>query len=162
MINKIIELGYVVSDLDVAIAYFKKNFLIDNFAISENLQLNKARYLGSSVDVQIDITMGSSGGMVIELIQQQREGDSPFHRPKPGELFTFNHWSMFSENFDSAVENYMRLGWQEVFYAEVGGKRDDSARLIYLEDKANPVGYLEIMDASPPTLLNVYEEIINK
>ena len=159
--GKIVEIGYVVDDLDDAIQFFSTTMAAGPFTVFEHVKMQGARYRGTPTDVDIDIALGASGGVVLELIRQRNAAPSPFHRSTSGVAFAPNHWSVFTHDFDGELQRYMDRGFEAVFYAEfVEEGTAEVARVVYLDTMQQAGTYLELMESDPPILLDLYRGIV--
>ncbi|MEW6991613.1 VOC family protein [Colwelliaceae bacterium 6441] len=165
-VGKIVELGYVVTDLDKACEFFKTAFGVKSFEVYQHMPMLNSKFNDVVVDIDVDVAIGASGGMVFELIKQNNDAPSPFHAPDGQQLFVFNHWSIFTDHYDIELEKYLADGYQQSFYAEFDSEDDsDVARVVYLKLPSaiagDVTGYLELIERNPPSIFKSYQKIIN-
>jgi len=159
--GKVIEIGYVVENLDQAIAFFRRVWGAGTFKIFEKLVMTNARFMGVETAPSVDVAMGASGGVVIELIKQWDSASSPFKQPVGGVPFLLNHFSVFVDNYDAELARFQSEGYPSVFSAEFASASGPAARIAYLDTWKEMGAYLEIMERSPSVLLDLYEGLIN-
>jgi hypothetical protein len=161
-VGKLVEIGYVVVDLDEAMAFTSSTMGAGPFSVFEHLNLRNARYRGAPTAVDVDIAMGAAGGVVIELICPRSAAPSPFHMPTGGARMALNHWSVFSDDLDRDLQLYEGRGFQPVFSAEVpDGESDSVARLAYLDTFKSAGAYFELMESTPGVLVDLYRRILS-
>lgn len=169
--GQIIEMGYVVDDMEAAIRRLSDTTGAGPFFVYENMGMQAVRYRGQRASVPIDVAMGAVGDMVIELIRARDTSPSPFHVPDiaPSEI-VFNHWSVFVADFEGEAERLAASGFIEVFSAEITGDEDQSnARLSYFQPPGTLAGsrsglccpFYEIMEMVPVHLLQSYQRVID-
>lgn len=159
-VGKIVEIGYVVENLEDGARHFSESLGAGPFTYYRGIVMRNARYRGCHTAVEIDIAMGASGGVVIELVQPRNEAPSPFHRPTPGALGCLNHLSVFTPSLDEELARYRALGIEAIFSAEFESADGASAaRVVYLDTVGQFGSYLELMETSPSVLLDLYTGI---
>lgn len=159
--SSIVEVGYAVQDMDDAIRFFTESMAAGPFAVFKHVKMQRAVYRGTPVDVDIDIALGASGDLVIELIKQHNQVASPFCLLPGDGAMSMNHWSVFTTDFDRELQEYRESGIEVAFYAEF--PQDDAdgfARVAYLDTIQRAGAYLELMESDPPVLVDLYQQII--
>lgn len=159
MMGKVIEIGYVVENLDEAISFFSSVWSAGPFKIFAKLEMSNAKYMGAETAPVIDVAMGASGGVVIELIRQLDSAPSPFKRPGDGAPFLLNHFSIFVDNYDKALARSDREGYSPVFSAEFASSTGPTARIAYLDTWSEMGAFVEIME-NAPVLADLYQGLI--
>ena len=159
--GKVVEVGFLVPDIHAAAAVFAATMGAGPFFHYPDLEMKNVRYLGKPASINIDVALGASGGLIIELIKQTNITPSPFHPIFEDGAPVLNHWSVFSKHFDTDCANHIQAGRAEVFSAEIGSEDGSSvARLAYFDTRAELGAYTEVMDANPDILLQSYNAII--
>jgi len=159
--GKVVEVGFLVPDIHAAAEVFSSTMGAGPFFHYPDLEMQNVRFHGKPANINIDIALGASAGLVIELITQTNVTPSPFHPIFKDGAPVLNHWSVFSENFDEDRAEHIRAGSAEVLSAEIGSDDGNSiARLAYFDTRAQLGAYTEVMDATPDILLQSYGSII--
>lgn len=77
-IGGIMQLGYVVSDLDAAIDHWVNKLNVGPFFVNRHARYSRFEYRGSSASPDLSLAFSFSGELNIELIQQHDETPSAF------------------------------------------------------------------------------------
>lgn len=141
----VMQMAYVVEDLETAMSQWLERVKVGPFFVLRHLQAENTKYRGTPTQIHLDIALGFSGDVCIELIQQQDQTPSVYRemleRTGPG----FHHWGLFSENFDEDVARYQKLGHAEAFT----GKVSIGARFAYMDTVASLGGMIELIELTP-------------
>jgi hypothetical protein len=162
-VGAIVEMGYVVHDIEAAARKLNETTGAGPFFVYEDIQMHNVCYRGQEVSIPIDIAMGASGDLVIELIRVRDGTASPFQVPDiASREMVFNHWSVFVSDFELEANRLIASGFTEILSAEIaGGAEQSNARLAYFETPGLSGTYYEIMEASPSHLLQSYQRVID-
>lgn len=158
-LGRVVEIGYVVEDLDHAIAFFGRMWGAGPFRTFEKLAMTNARYMGVKTVPSIDVAMGASGGVVIELIKQWDSAPSPFKQPVSGQSVLLNHFSIFVDDYDAELARFQSEGYPPVFSAELASMSGPTARVAYLDTWEELGAFVEIMEHAP-ALAGLYLDLI--
>ncbi len=141
----VMQMAYVVEDMDTALQNWLQKIKVGPFFVLKSLATENLRYRGQSSELDIDIALGFSGDVCIELIQQNCDSPSVYrellNRSGPG----FHHWGLFSEDFDDDVSRYQRQDHELAF----SGKVSVGARFAYLDTLAALGGMVELIEVTP-------------
>lgn len=159
----IVEMGYVVHDIEATARKLNETIGAGPFFVYEDIQMHYVCYQGRNASIPIDIAMGASGDMVIELVRVRDGSPSPFQVPDIAtSKMVFNHWSIFVSDFTMEADKLIASGFVEVFSPEIAGEAGQgNARLSYFQPPGLNSPFYEIMEASPSHLLQSYQRVID-
>lgn len=105
MARKLIEVAYVVEDMDKAIDHWMRVHKVGPWyrAIFEMPDVD---YRGTRFDLRVDVGFAMSNGIMIELMEQLDGHPSFFSETGPG----YNHMMYAIEDRDTEVARYRGLG----------------------------------------------------
>jgi methylmalonyl-CoA/ethylmalonyl-CoA epimerase len=135
------QIGYVVTDLDAAVAGRMSGLGIGPWTIFRGSTLT-GQYRGQPADVTIDVALAYQGGVQIELIAQRSSGPSPYvgeTGPKCGA----HHIAWLVDDLDTGIAAAAERGLKAVFVAG-----NDAVRVAYLEHPAEPEILYELIEGA--------------
>jgi hypothetical protein len=139
------QIGYVVSDLDAAIAGWLKLGVGPWFVLRRISQC--ADYRGQRCEVEISIALANSGDLQLELIQQHGDGPSIYTEFLAEHGEGFHQFAFWPTEFDAAMAGVAAAGWPVVWSsAEEGG-----VRYAYVEPPAPVATIVEVMEFNEMT-----------
>lgn len=116
--------GYVVRDLDKAMAYWTGTLGVGPFYVLPESGFGQFVYKGAQSDPHIKLALANSGGLQIELIEQTNDAPSFYldfladHGPG------LQHLSVWSEDYDGDIARYDALGLEPIVHgAMISGLR---------------------------------------
>ncbi|SFY34440.1 VOC family protein (plasmid) [Paracoccus ferrooxidans] len=74
----IVQMGYVVPDLECALAHWTQTLGVGPFLVTPRIDYAELHYRGRPIQVENAVALASWGGMQIEIIQQTGGDDSMF------------------------------------------------------------------------------------
>jgi len=105
----IVQVCHVVEDLDDAIARWIENFGAGPFFVQRNLRVPIV-YRGSPSHIDIDVALGQSGELQVELIKIASMIPSVYRDVFPNGGGGFHHVAMFVPDFQDRLAAYEREG----------------------------------------------------
>lgn len=114
------QIGYIVDDLDQAMAQWRQGLGVGPWTIFRNVTLD-GRYLGQPTSVQIDVALSYQGEMQMELIEQRNTAASPY-RGEDGPKLGIHHVAWLVDDLDVALARF-GAGHPPVFEAQNPGTR---------------------------------------
>jgi glyoxalase/bleomycin resistance protein/dioxygenase superfamily protein len=134
------QVGYIVSDLDAAIARWCAIGVGPWFTI-RNLPQTGCQYRGELSEPTISLALSNSGPMQIELIQQHDDTPSIYREFIEAHGEGFHQYAYWPTDFDGVMERAAAAGWPVVWSGEMGG-----LRFAYLEVDPSISTIIEIME----------------
>lgn len=147
--NTIRQLGYVVSDLDEALKYWVDVVGAGPFFMIEHCALREQIYRGQPCAVDVDIALGNSGDMQIELIYQHNDAPSIYNETNPAGHVGLHHFGIMPVSFELAKATFHEQGCEEAFSCTV-----NRAELAYFDTRKNVGHFTEIWENS-----NVFNDV---
>lgn len=151
------QIGYVVTDLDDAIAGWLKMGVGPWFVIRDLPQ--RVTYRGAPCEVKLSLALSNSGDLQVELIQQLDDAPSVFTEflgAAPGG--GFHQLAYWAPDFDEAMAKIGAAGWPQVW----SGGQGEGVRFAYFEPPAGAsvVEIMELTEASAGMAAYVREQAI--
>lgn len=120
--GRIVQIGYLVADLDAAAARRIDASGLGPWILFRNTVLN-GHYRGEPTTVIMDVALAYQGDLQIELIQVRSDTPSPY-----AGLLGLHHVASLVDDLDVAVGEARERGLDPVFVAG-----NDAVRVAYLE-----------------------------
>ncbi|WP_411820007.1 VOC family protein [Hyphococcus formosus] len=144
-VGTIMQVAYVVDDLEKAAMHWVKNLNIGPWMIMEHFAAENMKYYDEPTSVDLSVAMAFTETMSFELIVQHDDCPSVYKDviEKHG-LGAFHHWAITTDNFDADVDRYLNDGAKLAFSGEVvpvGRKR-----FAYIDTGGNLPGMIELIE----------------
>ncbi|MGV0815080.1 VOC family protein [Mycolicibacterium boenickei] len=139
------QIGYVVTDLDDAIAGWLKMGVGPWFVIRNLPQ--RVTFRGAPCEVTLSMALSNSGDLQVELIQQLDDTASIFTEFLAGTASGgFHQLAYWADDFDAAMATLADAGWPLVW----SGGEGEGVRFAYFEPPtgASIVEIMELTEAS--------------
>ena len=120
LLNKyaINQLGYVVDDLEKTALAHSKLFGSGPFVHFTPPAPERTLFRGEEVKNTMEVAYGMYGDLQIELIKPTSSDPTPYTVP---ERKGFNHFSVWVDDFDAAVEDFEEAGFEVAMLMESSG-----------------------------------------
>lgn len=135
------QLAYVVKDMNAALTYWTEVLKVGPFFVFEHCPLKNQVYRGKPGDVDVDLALGNSGALQIELIYQHNDAGSVYKEFLDAGRVGVHHFGLMPEDYKAACEQYTALGHAAAFECTVGG-----AELVYFDTLAAIGHFTELWD----------------
>jgi hypothetical protein len=139
------QIGYVVTDLDKALAGFVELGVGPWFVIRGMAQ--RVLYRGKPCEITLSLALANSGEMQIEVIQQQDDSPSIFTEFLSSGREGFHQFAYWTEDFDATMQAVENAGWPVLW----SGGEDVGTRFSYVEPANSPATIIEIMELTDTT-----------
>lgn len=110
--KQVLQLAYVVNDLDAAVRRWLDSVACGPFLIRRHLEITDGLYRGQAADVDFSMAVAQAGPVQIELIQQHDERPSCYRDLYRDGREGFHHVAMITPDFDAEVARYVANGFQ--------------------------------------------------
>ena len=137
------QLGYVVDDLNAAVDYWVHVLHAGPFFLIRHCALKDQIYRGEPSSVDVDIALGNSGGVQIELICQHGNEPSVYNETSQSGHVGLHHVGLMPKDYEGSRLQYTELGYESVFQATVNG-----AELVYFDTRRAIGHYTELWEQS--------------
>ena len=143
--GQIIQMAYVVEDMEAAIHWWTRDAAAGPFFLLESFTGEGHVYRGAPSKADVCIAMGFSGHMQIELIQPKDDHPSVYRETIEARGHGFHHIGIACADVDAEVAAYERRGYALAFSAPVptGGS------VAYMDGGPGHPGFVELIPATP-------------
>ena len=141
LFGPVVQIGYVVNDLDEAVARWTRRTGLGPWTVFRNSRL-EGHYRGRQTTVTMDVALAYQGGVQIELIDARTDTASPYAidgRPLAG----IHHIAWLVDNLDEEVAAAEARGLVPVFVAG-----NDVVRVTYLENPGEDGVLYELIEGA--------------
>jgi catechol 2,3-dioxygenase-like lactoylglutathione lyase family enzyme len=121
------QVGYIVADLDAAVAHWTKTMGVAPWMIFRNVVLEGV-FRGAPCTIKIDVALSYQGEVQIELIDPLSTTPSPYHAPDGKILEGIHHIAWISDDLEATVARARARGLSVAFQ---GG--NVSTQVAYME-----------------------------
>lgn len=140
--GRIVQMGYVVDDLDAALAHWTGVMGVGPFLVTPRIDYASVHYFGAPCDAEITVALASHHGMQIELIHQFAGGASPFRRFLDRRGPGLHHVCQLTDDLDADLAYWAQKG----VGVAMGGVTTAGVPFAYLDnDREDHGGMLEIV-----------------
>jgi methylmalonyl-CoA/ethylmalonyl-CoA epimerase len=137
-IGPVMQIAFVPSDFDAAIAHWTQMMGVGPFFLIENIALEDMRYLGEPSDCVFTIALAYWGDMQVELIRQENDAPSIYRGCEDGAL---HHTCVLTDDIETARNIAGAAGATILVEAKVG---EDGA-VLYVDTGGGPGSIVEIL-----------------
>ncbi len=116
--TSIVQVAYFVSDIRVAAEKMVRTLGAGPFFLAENIELSWGEHRGQPCDFLHSSAFGQSGDIMLELVQQDREGPSPFRDMYAAGEEGIHHVATIVDSLPAAYQHYQSLGYDIAARAE--------------------------------------------
>lgn len=143
LLNKyaINQLGYVVEDVEKAALEHSKLFGSGPFVFFDAPDPAQAFFRGEKTNYSVRVAYGMYGDLQIELIQPRNDAKSPYSEKGIG----FNHFSVWVDDFDAAVQDFKDAGFEVALLMTSSG----GLQVAYIDCLEAWGHYVEIHNPQP-------------
>lgn len=146
-VGAIMQVAYVVDDLEKAAKRWASHLNIGPWVIMEHFPAENMRYYGEPTDIDISLALAFTDTMSFELIVQHDDTPSVYKDVVEKHGYgAFHHWAVTTDTFDADVERYLNDGAKVAFSGEVvpvGRKR-----FAYIDTLGKLPGMIELIELS--------------
>lgn len=142
MFGGIHQNGYVVENLDAALAQWVDSMGVGPFFKLGRLELEYYVYRGEPSPLEVAVAVGFAGSLQIELIQQLNHAPSHYRDFIARHGYGLQHLGVFVDDYDATIERMERANLPMA----VRGKVRNGPRFAYFETGPLPGTMLEIAD----------------
>ena len=139
------QIGYVVRDLDTALAGWVELGVGPWFVIRDMPQ--RALYRGEPCEITLSLALANSGDMQIEVIQQTDDASSIFTEFLSSGHEGFHQLAYWTADFAATMQAVEAAGWPVAW----SGGEDIGTRFAYVEPPNSPATVVEIMELTDVT-----------
>lgn len=138
--------GYVVRDLERALAYWTGTLGVGPFYRIDEVPVRNFRFRGEPSQPRLTIALANSGGLQIELIQQHDDAPSMYREFLAAGHEGLQHVACWTDDFDAALKTAEARGFEIGQSGEIGR----NGRFVYFDVQEHPGTVLELSEISGP------------
>lgn len=133
----IMQMGFVVEDLDTAINFWTKKMNVGPFIKLEGIELYDQYYNHESINLDFSGALSYTGTMQIELIKQHCNTPSIYNEYVNNKKDTLHHLCALTND----IENDIKILESEGYKNLQGGRTQDNGKFAYLDttEKGKPI-----------------------
>lgn len=134
--------GYVVRDLEAALAHWVEVLRVGPWFVLEDVAPTDFRYRGERSPARMSIALANSGPLQLELIQALDDSPSMYRDFLAAGREGLQHVAYWTQEFDAALERASAAGF------EVGhsGAFGEQGRFVYFANEAHPGTVVELSE----------------
>jgi hypothetical protein len=134
------QIGYVVTDLDQALANWVE-LGVGPWLVIRGLRMH-ALYRGEPCETTLSLALSNSGELQVELIQQEDDTPSIFTEFLASNGPGYHQLAYWAEDFDATMKAVVDAGWPVVW----SGGEGFGVRFAYVEPPNSPATIVEISE----------------
>jgi Glyoxalase/Bleomycin resistance protein/Dioxygenase superfamily len=137
------QIGFVIDDLDEALAYWIDVIGVAPFFVYRDFRLAECMYRGEPIELTISVGYGQAGDVQVELVEQHGDTPSAYLGRVSGQP---HHVAFWTPDYDRHVEAYRARGLVGVMWGSASGRSDE--RFTYLAANG-PGPTIEVTEVHP-------------
>lgn len=141
----IMQIAYVVEDLDLAIEHWAKTFGVGPFFVRRHVQYQDITYRGRPCEADVSLGFAFSGETQIELIQQHNTADSVFNDFREAHGFGQQHVGVLSDDLEGDAARLAARGVSVVQRCV----NPNGVETLLFDTEFHPGVMLELIGATP-------------
>jgi hypothetical protein len=138
------QIGYVVENLDEALAYWVDVVGVAPFFVYRDFELAECFYEGEPITQVISVAFAQAGPVQVELIEQHGDTRSAYLGRASGDA---HHVAVWTRDYDRDVDAYRARGLVDLQWGTASGKEDE--RFVYLAP-GGPGPMIEVVEVLEP------------
>lgn len=139
----IYQTGYVVNDLDAAVARWRSTTGLDGFQHIHHVEVENGLYRGRPTRIDFSVAVVQTATMNIEFITQHDEVPSCYRDVFPKGKEGLHHVAVRSGHFEMDLARYLALGFESAFCGVYRG-----TRFNYIDTAASLGIMVELVEAN--------------
>ncbi len=136
--------GYVVRDIDAALAHWTEKLGVGPFFYFERVPIVNFRYRGTPSPLEASIALANSGALQVELIQQRNDAPSMYRDFLAARNEGLQHVAYWTRAFDDDLSRLTNDG----FVVGQSGEIGTGGRFVYFDTEAHPGTVIELSEVS--------------
>jgi hypothetical protein len=148
------QIAYFVPDVRTAAIGHHERFGSGPFFVADHIPLRRAVHRGVERELDHSSAYGQWGELMIEFVQQNNPGPSPFRDMYPDGGSGIHHVALFVEDVDAELERFAAKGQETALRAEMM-----DGFVFAFVDTAATLGHMVELYAPLPQLIGFYEMV---
>ena len=138
----VMQLGFVVPDIELAMQHWLQKIGLGPFFIIENVQYAEAYHRGVPTDIDMAVALAQWGEVQVELIQQRNDAPSIYMEFPGRALGGLQHCGVMTHDLAADLEQLSRHKIEPVQWGATG----NGIRFAYVDTAAQPGGMIELIE----------------
>ena len=144
--GKIAQVGYVVKDIDAAMAHWV-NLGVGPWFYVDDVEMDFFRYRGVDSDLKMSVAVANSGDVQLELIQPRNDAPSAYKDFLDSGHEGAQHLSYWTEDFQGLYDKALAAGFTVLQEGSIGG---ETGRFAYFDTEHEQGTVIEISGITGP------------
>ncbi|WP_158747833.1 VOC family protein [Acidisphaera sp. L21] len=140
------QLGYVVPDIEAAMAYWSGTLGVGPFFYNPRVPIVNYRYRGQNYEPHNSVALANSGDVQVELIQPRNDVPSMYRDFLRAGRTGLQHVACWTENYEADLARLTAQGLDPVMSGEVGAR----GRFVYFDTEYHPGAVVELSEVEGP------------
>ncbi len=140
------QLGYVVPDIEEAMAYWSKTLGVGPWFYNPRVPIVNYRYRGEAYEPSNSVALANSGYVQVELIQTRNDVPSMYRDFQQAGRTGLQHIAYWTSDYDADLARLLKEGFQPVMSGEVG----ERGRFVYFDTEYHPGTVIELSEVAGP------------
>ncbi len=153
--REIIQIAYVVKDLEEAATRFMRIMGVGPFFVLENPKISDGLYRGHPSDVQFSTAISHAGDVQVELVAQHCDSPSCYRDLIPEGEEGFHHIAVIVDDYQAEIDRYANLGFDVASSGRMG-----DMEFSYVDTSQSILGMTEVLQSRP--FIEQYFENLHK
>jgi hypothetical protein len=145
-LGEIRQLGYVVPDIEAAMAYWTETMGVGPFFYNPRVPIEDYHYDGKPYEVENSVALANSGFIQVELIQTRNDAPSMYRDFTAAGHTGLQHVAYWTHEFDRDLDTMLKQG----FKVRMGGKVGENGRFVYFDREMHPGTVIELSEVVGP------------
>lgn len=141
----VMQLGFVVPDLERAIAHWSGTVGVGPFYVLEHVQFAETFYKGTPITVDMSVAAGQWGPVQVELVQQFNDARSIYTEFPGRDLGGLQHVGVMTDSVERDLTHLRAAGIDPVQW----GSTANGIRFAYLSTDHHPGAMIELIEHGP-------------
>ena len=145
-LGQIRQLGYVVPDIEAAMAYWSDVMGVGPFFYNPRVPIEEYRYRGESYEPENSVALANSGFIQVELIQPRNDVPSMYRDFVQAGHAGLQHVAYWTTSFDADLASMRARGFEVRMEGRVGA----DGRFVYFDREMHPGTVIELSEVLGP------------
>ncbi len=146
LLGPIRQLGYVVDDIEEAMAHWSKVMGVGPFFYNPKVPIEDYRYDGAAHEPHNSVALANSGYIQVELIQTRNDAPSMYRDFMRAGRRGLQHVAFWTQTYDADLARMRAAG----FAPKMSGKVGADGRFVYFDREAHPGTVIELSEVMGP------------
>jgi len=144
--GKIMQVAYIVPDLEVAVQAFAVQLNIGGWVIVEKLAAPRMIYREKPSNLTLAVGLAYQGDMMFEFIQPLSDMPSVYKETNDKSGYGFHHFGILVESLEKEISTYRQRGFDLVCEVTTSA----GGQVGYMDTRGSLPGMLELIEDSAP------------